>query len=328
MNIQDAHIVYIDDNKFNLALIKAFADELKLNLKIFLEPKEALKYVLNNDVDLILVDYMMPELNGIEFARKVKEKKPFIPIIMISAFDDYKLRAQAREAGIDDFLPKPVSLDSFQNRIINKLKNLEKHKVETVNIQEEKSTTDKNLYEVFSKVCYPQDKEYKNVLNIAKIAKMIALELKDEEYANKIYSAAFFYDIGKNKIPLEILLKPSTLSEAEFELVKSHTTLGYDILNVEDEIMQVSAIMALNHHEKFNGKGYLRGLEGENIPLCARIISLVDVFDALLTKKTYRDKFSLNEAVNFIISEKNKSFDPNIVDIFINKIDKIRLKYL
>ena len=330
MLLQDANLIYIDDNRFNLALIKAFAQELKLNLKIFLDSKEALDYVLNNDVDLVLLDYMMPELNGIEFAKILKKQKPFISIIMISAFDEYKLRAQAREVGIDDFLPKPVDLESFQSRVVNKIRQLDKTET-SVKIDETKQVIEKgtkNIYGIFARLSVSKDKTYQNVMNIANITKIIALELKDEEYANKIHQAALFYDIGKNQIPADILLKPSTLSKVEFELIKSHTTLGYEMLNVEDEIMQMAAIMALNHHEKFNGKGYLRGLEGEDIPLCARIVSVADVFDALSTRKTYREKLSLNDAVDFILKEKNKSFDPEIVDIFYNQIDKIRLMYV
>ena len=330
MLLQDANLIYIDDNRFNLALIKAFAQELKLNLKIFLDSKEALDYVLNNDVDLVLLDYMMPELNGIEFAKILKKQKPFISIIMISAFDEYKLRAQAREVGIDDFLPKPVDLESFQSRVVNKIRQLDKTET-SVKIDETKQVIEKgtkNIYGIFARLSVSKDKTYQNLMNIANITKIIALELKDEEYADKIYQAALFYDIGKNQIPADILLKPSTLSKVEFELIKSHTTLGYEMLNVEDEIMQMAAIMALNHHEKFNGKGYLRGLEGEDIPLCARIVSVADVFDALSTRKTYREKLSLNDAVDFILKEKNKSFDPEIVDIFYNQIDKIRLMYV
>ena len=330
MLLQDANLIYIDDNRFNLALIKAFAQELKLNLKIFLDSKEALDYVLNNDVDLVLLDYMMPELNGIEFAKILKKQKPFISIIMISAFDEYKLRAQAREVGIDDFLPKPVDLESFQSRVVNKIRQLDKTET-SVKIDETKQVIEKgtkNIYGIFARLSVSKDKTYQNLMNIANITKIIALELKDEEYADKIHQAALFYDIGKNQIPADILLKPSTLSKVEFELIKSHTTLGYEMLNVEDEIMQMAAIMALNHHEKFNGKGYLRGLEGEDIPLCARIVSVADVFDALSTRKTYREKLSLNDAVDFILKEKNKSFDPEIVDIFYNQIDKIRLMYV
>ncbi len=330
MLLQDAKLVYVDDNRFNLALIKAFAQELKLNLKIFLDSKEALDYVLNNDVDLVLLDYMMPELNGIEFAKILKEKKPFVPIIMISAFDDYKLRAEARKVGIDDFLPKPVDLESFQNRVVNKIKQLDKNNVSLKtdkNKQSIKQDT-KSIYEIFSKLGVSRDKTYQNIMNIAEIAKIIALELKTQEYANKVYKAALFYDIGKTQIPADILLKPSKLTKEEFDLVKTHTTLGYNMLNTEDEILQMAAIMALNHHEKFNAEGYPRGLKADNIPLCARIIAVADVFDALLNRKTYRDKMTLNDAVDLILKERGKSFDPEIVDIFYNNIDSIRLMYL
>ena len=328
MELKDAKVVYVDDNRFNIALIKAFAEEFGINLITFLDAKKGLDYVLENDVDLVLLDYMMPGINGIEFAKIVKEKKPFVSIIMISAFDDYQVRAKAKQVGIDNFLPKPVDLENFKKRIVEKIKSMEKHFSQSEVIKKESFGKDLNVYEMFAKMCITKDKNEKNVFNIANIAKIIALNVKDKEYANKIYFAALFYDIGKNKIPTEVLLKPAKLLDEEFELIKFHTTLGYEMLNQGDEILQISAIMALNHHEKFNGLGYPRALKGEDIPLCARIIAIADVFDALVSKKVYKDKIALNEAVEFILEEKGKSFDPKIVDVFYKNIDEIRLMYL
>jgi len=326
MELKEAKVVYVDDNKFNIALIKAYAQQYGINLESFLDAREALDYVLKNDVDLVLLDYMMPEMNGLELARHIKAKKTFISMVMISAFDDYKLRTEAKKAGIDDFLPKPINLDGFKMRIIDKILQMEKKFVESS--KEIKNIVEiDNIYEIFAKMCVSKDKNFQNLLNIATISKIIASIVKDKEFADNIFQAAFFYDIGKNKIPTEILLKPAKLNEEEFELIKTHTTLGYEMLNEGDEILQLAAIIALNHHEKFNGDGYPKGLKEKEIPLCAKIVSIADVFDALLSKKTYKEAFSFNRAVNIILEEKGKSFDPLIVDIFYNNIDKIRLLY-
>ncbi len=328
MDLKDAKVIYVDDNRFNIALIKAFAEEFGINMVTFLDAKKGLDYVLENDVDLVLLDYMMPGINGIEFAKTLKEKKPFVSIIMISAFDDYQVRAQAKKVGIDNFLPKPVDLDNFKKRVVEKIKSMQKHFSGSEVIEKKVLNKNSTVYEIFAKMCLTKDKDYKNIINIANIAKIISSDIKGKEYANKIFQAALFYDIGKNRIPSEILLKPGKLTKEEFELMKTHTSLGYNMLNTEDEILQIAAIMALNHHEKFNAEGYLRGLKGENIPLCARIISIADVFDALVSKKIYKDKISLNEAVNIIMNEKGKSFDPKIVDVFSQHLDEIRLMYL
>jgi len=323
MELKNAKLVYVDDNRFNIALIKALAEEFGIDMITFLNPKEALDYVLTHKVDMVLLDYMMPEMNGIEFAKKLKEHKPFIPIIMISAFDDYKLRAEAKKVGIDDFLPKPVNIDNFKLRIVNKILQMEDN-FEEESFEEEKD----NIYEIFSKITLPRDKTYKNIFNIASIAKLIASKVKDKEFANKLFQATLFYDIGKNRIPAEILLKPSKLTKEEFDLIKTHTLLGYEMLNRGDEILQMAAIVALNHHEKFNGEGYPRNLKENDIPLCARIVAIADVFDALVTKKVYKDSISFNEAVEIIVKEKGKSFDPTLVDVFYNNINEIRLLYL
>jgi len=323
MDLKDANLVYVDDNKFNIALIKAFADELGINLVTFLNAKEALNYVLNNDVDIVLLDYMMPDMNGLEFARILKAQKPDILIIMISAFDDYKLRAQAKKLGIEDFLPKPVDFDNFKLRVAKKILSMERKK----DSFENNFQIDKSIYHIFGKIMIPKDKNYKNLLNIATISKIIASEVVDKEFAEKIFKASFFYDIGKNKIPTEILLKPSKLSPEEFELVKTHTILGYEMLNESDEILQIAAIMALSHHEKFDGNGYPQKLRGENIPLCARIIAISDVFDALVSRKSYKDAMAFDNAVEIIINEKRRSFDPELVEAFSSNIEKIRILY-
>jgi len=327
MELKDANLVYVDDNKFNIALIKAYAQEYGINLKTFLDAKEALDYVLNNDVDLVLLDYMMPGMNGLEFAKILKSEKPFVSIIMISAFDDYKVRAEAKKIGIDDFLPKPVNLDGFRMRIVNKILQMEKHFIDSSKAMKKLVKID-NIYEIFAKMCVSKDKNFQNLLNIATISKIIASNIKDKEFANNIFKAAFFYDIGKNKLPAEILLKPEKLSKEEFELIKTHTTLGYEILNEGDEILQMAALISLNHHEKFDGSGYPRGLKEKEIPLCAKIVSIADVFDALLSKKVYKEALPFNEAVEIILKEKGKSFDPLIVDIFYNNIDEIKILYI
>jgi len=322
MDLKDAKLVYVDDNKFNIALIKAFAEEVGIDLITFLDAKQALDYVLNNDVDLILLDYMMPGMNGLEFAKILKAQKPYVSIIMISAFDDYKLRAESKRVGIDDFLPKPIDLDNFKEKIVKKILELEK---------KEKLSNSKiiqNIYEIFSKITVSRDKTFRNLFNIASISKIIASKVKDSEFAENIFKAALFYDIGKNKIPAEILLKPSKLTKEEFELIKTHTVLGYEMLNEGDEILQMAAIIALNHHEKFDGSGYPKGLKEKDIPLCARIVAIADVFDALVSKKVYKEALPLNEAVNIILRERGKSFDPELVEIFYNNIEEIKLFYI
>jgi len=327
MELKEAKVIYVDDNKFNIALVKAYAEECGVNLISFLDSKEALNYVLSNDVDMVLLDYMMPELNGLEFAKTLKSKKPYVSIIMISAFDDYKLRAEAKKIGIDDFLPKPVTLDNFKMRIVNKILQMEKN-FEEEKIMIAKSRESKSVYEMFSKISISKDKTFTNLQNIATISKIIASKVKDKNFADNIFKAALFYDIGKNNIPAEILLKPSKLTKEEFDLIKTHTTRGYEILNEGDEILQIAAIIALNHHERFDGKGYPRGLKEKDIPLCARIVAIADVFEALVSKKVYKEAISLNEAVDIILKEKGKSFDAELVDVFYENIEEIRLLYL
>lgn len=144
------------------------------------------------------------------------------------------------------------------------------------------------------------------------------------EQIQHIFHAAPMHDVGKISIPDAILLKPAKLTEQEYEVMKTHTTAGADILaNSKSVILEVARIIALNHHERWDGKGYPAGLSGSDIPIEGRIVGLVDVFDALLSQRPYKQAFSLEKTICIINSEKGKHFDPDLVDVFIENLDEI-----
>ena len=149
------------------------------------------------------------------------------------------------------------------------------------------------------------------------------LGLPDKEVQNIQYASPM-HDVGKIGIPDSILLKPGKLTEKEFDLMKMHTTIGAKILaNSKSEILQVAEQIALSHHEKWNGKGYPQGLSGNKIPLAARIVALADTFDALTSKRPYKNPYPAEIALEIIKKERGRYFDPDVVDVFLENIDGI-----
>ncbi|QEN06639.1 HD domain-containing protein [Oceanispirochaeta crateris] len=151
----------------------------------------------------------------------------------------------------------------------------------------------------------------------------------DQESRDLIYYAAPLHDVGKLGIPDSILLKPGKLNDEEMKIMRNHTVIGYEIMqNPSSKFLKAGAIIAISHHERFDGMGYPYGLKGEDIPLFGRIVSIVDVFDALTTKRPYKDSWSYDEAVNEILQESGKHFDPFLVQIFENNASKFRELYM
>lgn len=164
-----------------------------------------------------------------------------------------------------------------------------------------------------------------HIVRMSRYSALIAekLELPAKDVQNIAYAAPM-HDIGKIGTPDSILLKPGKLTNKEFDLMKTHTTIGAKILaNSKAEILKIAEQIALSHHEKWNGKGYPQGLAGNTIPLAARIVGLVDVFDALSSKRPYKDPYPVEVALEIIRKEQGQHFDPDVVDVFLENIDEI-----
>jgi len=163
-----------------------------------------------------------------------------------------------------------------------------------------------------------------HIVRISRYSALIAekLGLPTKEIQNILYAAPM-HDVGKIGIPDSILMKPGKLTDEEFEIIKTHTTMGAKILaNSKAEVLKVAELIAVSHHEKWNGKGYPRGLSGGKIPLVGRIVGLVDVFDALISKRPYKDPFPVEVALDIIKKERGEHFDPDVADVFLENIDK------
>ena len=337
MNVENMKILSIDDNKTNLLIIESYAKILNLEIESFLNPKEALEASFENEYDLVIVDYMMPEINGLEFIQSFRQNNQNTPIIMLTAVgDDMELQIKALEYGANDFLSKPINAPAFKARIINMLK-LRKSQLllqdKALLLQDEVNSATIRLKESEHETLQMLGKsaEYKDpetnahTQRVAYYCKLLARAYGlDENLQDIIFYASPFHDLGKIGIPDKILLKPGKLDDDEFSIMKNHAKIGYEILKgSKSKYLKAGGVIAYNHHEKYDGTGYPNGLKGESIPIFGRITAVADVFDALTSSRPYKKAWSLEEAFDFLIEEKSVHFDPKLVDLFLENKNEV-----
>ena len=330
--------ISIDDEYLNLVLIEEMGRKLDLNISSFTDPVAALEHLKHHSTDIIFVDYMMPLMDGISLIQKARVYYPDIPIVMITAVSsDNELKLRALENGATDFLSKPLNLPEFSARVRNLIKLREsqllyKNWADVLRTEVDKATNDIKLREHETLKVLGSAAEYKDpetgehIIRVAHYSRIIAEELTDdEEMQQQIFRAAPLHDIGKIGVPETILLKPGKLTVPEYEEIKRHTQMGYEIMrNAESPYLKTGAEIALTHHEKWDGSGYPRGLAGKDIPTCGRIVAISDVFDALTSVRPYKLPWSFDKAVDHIKAERERHFDPDVVDAFLAHIEEIQ----
>ncbi|MBN2870041.1 MAG: response regulator [Campylobacterales bacterium] len=301
-------------------LLEALAQEYEP--LTFANPLEVVEYLRHSAVDLLITDFNMPRMDGIELLKKAKEIQPGIMSIMITANGEESVRIQALDEGVDDFLTKPYSPSEVKLRIKNRhILRLEERSTQALKEREHEALR------ILSKTAEYKDPETaSHVARVAHYSKLLGrLYGLDKEEQEILFYAAPLHDIGKVGIKDDILLKPGKLDDDEFELMKAHSRVGYEILaDAENPYLRAGAVIAQSHHEKYNGRGYPLGLTGEDIPLYGRIVAIADVFDALTSIRPYKRAWSFEEAMELIKSEKGEHFDPVLVDLFVESETQIR----
>jgi putative two-component system response regulator len=332
-------IVLIDDVQINLTLLWHLVKRLDgYNSISFLNPLKALDWCSQNPYALIIVDYMMPDMDGIEFIKQLKNHTHTtgIPVLMVTANEHMNVRYQALEAGASDFLNKPIDKTEFTIRVRNmlalhdtqqKLANKAEWLAEEVrkSIQEIRNREDELIHRLSKAAEYRDPETGSHIKRMSCYSKHIAAQLGFSlAEQDLILEAAPMHDIGKVGIPDAILLKPEKLTDTEFFFMKEHAKIGYEILNGSaSRLMQAGAQIALSHHEKYDGSGYPNGLKGEEIPIYGRIIAVADVFDALTSSRPYKQAWPIEKAVAFLKDNSGKHFDPACVEAFFKDWDTI-----
>ncbi|HEY9192150.1 MAG TPA: HD domain-containing phosphohydrolase [Methyloversatilis sp.] len=340
------NVVVVDDAQVNLVLMSALLGKLPdCTPSCFLSPGEALEHCLNEDPDLVIVDYMMPDMDGIEFIQRFRAHpaRTQTPLLMVTADHEREVRYRALESGANDFLTKPLDRIEFTSRVKNML-SLRRSQVALANhartLADEVRRATAEIFEreretlnKLARAAEFRDPETgAHIVRMAHISSLIAREMGlDQDLQDALLIAAPMHDVGKLGTPDHILLKPGKLDPEEFRIMKQHASIGYEILkDSASPFMQLAATIALNHHEKFDGSGYPRGLAGEDIPVVGRIVAVADVFDALTSPRPYKTAWELDRAKAFLLDGRGGHFDPVCVDALLacwNEVLDIRSRF-
>ena len=287
--------------------------------------KDGLRKADQTSPDAILLDLMMPDMDGYEVCRQIRANKALaeVPIIMITAVDNREARLSGLAAGADDFLTKPFDSLELKIRVmnilrLNRFRNIVEQRDQLTRMNSEILTAYDKTIEGWSRALDLRDRETEgHTLRVTEISVALArLVGFSEEQLVHMRRGALLHDIGKLGIPDSILLKPGKLTDDERKVMSMHPVYAYEWLNQIDYLRPALDI-PYSHHEKWDGSGYPRKLAGENIPIAARIFSIIDVWDALRTERPYRNALPEDEVRKYLFDHKNRDFDPVITDLFL-----------
>jgi putative two-component system response regulator len=327
----DVTILVVDDDTGVQNMIKRILGRSGYRVQTARNGEEAYAVVSESLPDLIILDLSMPGIDGFEVATHLKSNPATreIPIILITGLDNSENHVKALDIGINDFLSKTAEPEEILARTRSHLRikqlndQLNTHRIaleKTVDLRTEqlKNASLEVIWRLTAASEYRDNETGAHIKRMshysAAIARMMGLRKKTVETI--LYSAPM-HDIGKIGIPDEILLKAGKLNAEEWRIMKSHTIIGANILKGSKiGFVRMGAMIAMTHHEKWDGSGYPNGLKGRQIPLAGRIVALADVFDALTSKRTYKEPFPVQESNRIIEQGRGTHFDPEVVDAF------------
>lgn len=349
--ISDCTVMVVDDAEVNVdILVNVLGDDY--DVTVAMDGMTALEDIEANPPDLVLLDVMMPEMDGYEVCRRMKSDPRFreIPIIFVTAMGEVEDEAHGLELGAIDYIVKPISPPIVKARVKNHLElKLAKEELEQQNeileikvqdrTKELALTQDVTIYAMAS-LAETRDPETGGHIRrtqnyVLALAEHIRKRPKykeelDPSTVNILHKSAPLHDVGKVGVPDSILLKPGRLTEEEFEEMKKHTIHGRDTLKGAENMLgsnsflRIAREIAYSHHEKWDGTGYPEGLKGEDIPLSGRLMAIADVYDALISKRVYKEPFPHKKAVAILSEGGGTQFDPDLIEAFLEIEDDFR----
>ena len=343
--VDEPKILLVDDNTANLQVLRENLEGLGYKLLIAKNGKSALEIVQKARPDLILLDIMMPEMDGYEVCRRLKgvDETRHIPVIFLTAMADAEDEAKGLALGAVDYITKPINPELVRARVRNHLE-LKRHQDRLEDLVRMKTRevqlTQAVMIESLATLAEYRDPETGgHIKRTQNYVKALAVHLKDhvgfqnllgEETIELLYLSAPLHDVGKVGVRDHILLKAGRLDDAEFEQMKRHTLFGEEALRRTEQklgkstFLQLAREIAATHQEKWDGSGYPGGLKGTEIPVSGRLMALADVYDALISKRIYKPPMPHEKAVEIIREGRGTHFDPDVVDAFLALEDTFR----
>ncbi|AGF79975.1 CheY-like receiver and HD-GYP domain-containing response regulator [Desulfocapsa sulfexigens DSM 10523] len=341
MNRQKSTILLVDDIPAN---IKILVGALRDNYRLVVATSgfDAIAAAIEKKPDLILLDVMMPGMDGYEVCKRLKSKRETadIPIIFVTAMNEERDETRGFLLGAVDYIVKPVNPVIVKARVQTHIalrmtqRELQRHRDELEEIilertRELRETQIEITNRLVQAAEYHDHQTSRHITRMAHYCVILGrAHGMPEHELTLLFHASAMHDIGKLGISDAILHKKGTLTPDEFDEMKRHTLIGADLLfGSDNELMNMAHLIALTHHEKWDGTGFPLGLQKEEIPFPGRIAALCDVFDALSSKRPYKDAWPLSEAKKVIIEQKGVHFDPYVVELFLDNYEKVEEVY-
>lgn len=315
-------ILIADDDMISRELLRSALEESGYTVFMAENGAEAIEIYERERIRFVITDWEMPEMSGIDLCRHIRRRSThgYVYLILLTGRGKSREIVEGMSAGADDFIVKPFNTPELLVRIRagERILSLETRELLIFSLAKLAESRDPETGKHLERV-----QNYSRLLarEMANMPKYV--DIVDEEFVQLVYQTSPLHDIGKVGIPDSILLKPGRYSDDEFELMKAHTTIGAETLdaalaqNPQARFLQVAREIAAAHHERYDGRGYPLGLAGDEIPLSARIVAVADVYDALTSKRVYKDAFAHHLARNIILKDSGTHFDPDVVDAFL-----------
>lgn len=317
------HILIVDDDLSILDMFERAMNVAGHKCSVASSGESALDIMKQTPVDVVITDINMPQMDGIELASRVVQQFSADVIVMTGQAKGYQYD-EIINIGASDFVEKPFSIQEIILRIRRVLRERQLKEATQNSHQELKQAYVDSIHRLVLASEFKDEDTGDHIIRIGEYASFIANRLNlDDQYIETIGYAAPMHDVGKIGIPDKILLKPGKLTDEEFDTIKRHTLIGARLLSKsKSRILQMAEEIALTHHEKFNGSGYPNALSGEDIPLSGRIVAIADTFDALTSKRPYKEPYPPEMVFDIIRREREQHFDPQITDLFLEEFDR------
>lgn len=316
-NSQHGKILFVDDEPLIRNMLEAAMRKTTYDCSFAQDGRQAVEFMSEQEYDVVVTDIDMPVMDGIELAKATMSGFSADVIVMTGRTQDYHYDEMI-SIGASDFVEKPFSPKEMVLRIDRVIRERILKKEAQQAHEDLKASYIDSIHRLVMAAEYKDEDTGDHIIRIGKYCRLIAEKMNlGEEFCEMISYASPMHDIGKIGIPDKILLKPGKLTDQEFDIIKTHSRIGARLLSrSKSKILQLAHDIALSHHERFNGRGYPDQLKGEKIPLCGRIVAIADTFDALTSKRPYKDPYPVDVAFDIIKKERGEQFDPDIFDVF------------